>query len=540
MCRSTALLLTLGAVFVAATIEEDAFEGEDLSHLLTENNLLEPEIEEESTHHGDWNAALLARSPHYTKRVREASGHEYDLTYYDTGDANITHGDIALPLEFTEHLQSHADHEVAGIHMLGAVQTSTRSIWPCPIPYVNSLDTRPDRVDSAIAHIERYTNFRFVRRTNERDYLDFVPSSGCSSFIGRVGGRQGINLARGCGTGSTVHEIMHAMGIFHEQSRPDRDNFVRINNENIQQGTQGNFRICRGCTTSGDYDCKSVMHYSANAFSINRQPTITNIGCTDLCRPGQLGQRNGLTRGDVQAIMDRFNPNSGCSGGTTPPDYNFNPCNGRTIAPGQTTTRQTTTRQTTTTREQTTQPAQTTQPTTRTTTRQTTTTQPEATRPVVTLPGPTTPEPPVTEGCEVSPNTAHQGFPYRNAIAQIMRLPNSDACCDRCTNVVECQSWTYLRQRGYSFCLLYRTPLSGQAYRGVRGYTSGSRPPPPEPSSSSMPFIAGGVAAAGAVVGIGGAAFYKRSKGKKGKKAANVGYSDNAAVSMDNAQPNNV
>jgi hypothetical protein len=331
---------------------------------------------------------------------------------------------------------------------------------------------------------------------------------------------------------------MHAMGIFHEQSRPDRDSFVRINEANIQQGTQGNFRICRGCTTSGDYDCQSVMHYSANAFSINRQPTITNIGCTDLCRPGQLGQRNGLTRGDVQAIMDRFNPNSGCSGGTTPPDYNFNPCNGRTIAPGQTTTRQTTTRQTTT--EQTTQTGQTTQPTTRTTTRRTTTTQPETTRPVVTLPGPTTPEV-VTEGCEVSPNTAHQGFPYRNAIAQIMRLRNADECCDRCTNVVECQSWTYLRQRGYSFCLLYRTPLSGQAYSGVRGYTSGSRPPPPPPSSgSSMPFIAGGVAAAGAVVGIGGAAFYKRSKGKKGKKAANVGYSDNAAVSMDNAQPNNV
>lgn len=548
MLRSIPFLVAAAATVFANVVDPDAFEGDDLSHLVTQggNGLLEPEDSEFQHHHGDWNAALLARSPHYTTRVRDSMGEEYDLTYYDTGDANITHGDIMLPLDFTEHLQKHADHEVAGIHMLGAVQTSTRSMWPCPIPYVNSLGSaNPRRIDQAIAHIEKLTNFRFVQRTTERDYMDFVPSSGCSSYIGRIGGRQAINLARGCGMSSVAHEIMHAMGIFHEQSRPDRDQYVRINEQNIQQGTQNNFRICSRCTTSGPYDCNSVMHYSANAFSVNGRPTIENIGCTNLCRAGRLGQYNGLTRGDVDAIMERYNPNSGCSGGSTPPEYTFDACTGRNVAPTGTTTRATTQTQATTSRNtQTTQTqattsrnTQTTQTQATTTTRRTTTVE-QTTRPVVTLPNPGT-QPPVSGACTVFENTAHQGFPYRGAIAQITNT-DRDGCCERCNDAVNCQSWTFLRQGGISFCLLYSTPLSEGAYRGVSGYTSGSRAPANveeagDGSGSNTAYIAGGVAAASAVL-VGGAAVYSRKKSKAGKKSASAGYTSNDEIKMIESQ----
>ena len=48
--------------------------------------------------------------------------------------------------------------------------------------------------------------------------------SGCWSFVGRQGGRQVLNLQRsGCVRPGTVeHEMLHALGTYHEQSRPDR------------------------------------------------------------------------------------------------------------------------------------------------------------------------------------------------------------------------------------------------------------------------------------------------------------------------------
>ncbi len=38
-----------------------------------------------------------------------------------------------------------------------------------------------------------------------------------------------------------THEIGHALGFYHEQSRWDRDNFVQINYQYIQAGDQSNF-----------------------------------------------------------------------------------------------------------------------------------------------------------------------------------------------------------------------------------------------------------------------------------------------------------
>lgn len=100
-----------------------------------------------------------------------------------------------------------------------------------------------------MAQYHAKTCVRFVPRTSENDYLLIKSGkSGCWSSVGRTGGKQDLNLQpEGClyKVGTAIHELMHALGMFHEQNRSDRDNHVRIRFENIQRGNNLIFQIIR-------------------------------------------------------------------------------------------------------------------------------------------------------------------------------------------------------------------------------------------------------------------------------------------------------
>ena len=211
----------------------------------------------------------------------------------------IFEGDIVLPPPARS--APGPDAEWGAVLEAGVVSRAAR-LWPGGvIPYsVDDEIPNQSRIGNAIAHWNAVSAIRLVPVSNQSDYVRFIhDTSRCASAVGRQGGEQYIYLSDRCSQGSVMHEIGHTVGLFHEQSRNDRDEFIIVVWDNIRPGHEFNFNAFgdRG-VEAGPYDFSSIMHYDSFAFAAGEAPTIVQRDSHELI----VANRRALSRGDVAAI----------------------------------------------------------------------------------------------------------------------------------------------------------------------------------------------------------------------------------------------
>jgi hypothetical protein len=177
--------------------------------------------------------------------------------------------------------------------------------WPngiIPYEFASDLYTM-DEVRRSIEYINKNTSVRLKKRENEKAYLYFKNGlNNCYSYLGYQGKKQDISLSRSCKQPHILHEIMHALGFFHEQNRSIRDEFLEVNWKNIDEKYHLNFKKIHPkamLDPKEDFDFESILLYPPYAFAlVHGEHTMIKVN-------GELyeGNRTGtLSEGDLSRI----------------------------------------------------------------------------------------------------------------------------------------------------------------------------------------------------------------------------------------------
>ncbi|XP_078130581.1 low choriolytic enzyme-like [Sander vitreus] len=186
-------------------------------------------------------------------------------------------------------------------------------LWPksangnVEIPYLlsNNYDNSDrSEIQRAMKGFESNTCIRFIPRQSQKAYISLQPKYGCASLLGRTGDIQVVSLQRyGCiNLGIIQHELLHVLGFYHEHTRSDRDKYIKINWDNINEDFVYNFQKQDTNNLNTPYDYSSIMHYGRSAFAKQGLDSITPIPDSSV----PIGQRDGMSKIDILRINSLY------------------------------------------------------------------------------------------------------------------------------------------------------------------------------------------------------------------------------------------
>ncbi|XP_034756922.1 low choriolytic enzyme-like [Etheostoma cragini] len=241
-----------------------------------------------------------------------------DDTYHDADDEiRVDHSDTEeLTKTILRMNNGSSDFLLEGDVMIPTTRNAMKCLqgknsclWPksangnVEVPYVlsNSYDnTEVNEIQRAMKSIQSKTCIRFIPHRNQEAYLSLEPRYGCASLMGRTGGKQVVSLQRsGCvSAGIIQHELLHSLGFYHEHTRSDRDTYIKINWDNINEVFANNFQKQDTNNLNTPYDYSSIMHYGRTAFAKPGLDSIIPIPDSSV----PIGQRSDLSKLDILRV----------------------------------------------------------------------------------------------------------------------------------------------------------------------------------------------------------------------------------------------
>eukprot|EP00970_Alexandrium_tamarense_P004889 scaffold808_cov196-Alexandrium_tamarense.AAC.26 len=232
-------------------------------------------------------------------------------------------------------LQQHALNRILGatnlLEKTWSVENNRNDDGYLHIPYKIKTTTYFDQetletIAAALSHIEEETGvIKFVQQVAESEYIYFsyetYYSGICASNLGRQAGAKTSIYLGWCRNkehkGNIIHEVLHALGFWHEHSRPDRDDYITIQWDNIVAGAEDNFEKAAAVAVNSlgsPYDFNSIMHYTSNGFSIDSN-LDTIVEKEPLESWEKMGQRMRLSVNDINQLRLLYQCKSGPRGG---------------------------------------------------------------------------------------------------------------------------------------------------------------------------------------------------------------------------------